>query len=140
MVIKCYAFRNKEKELEAPFLEYLEKYAIKKRDTKKKEGQKVKQIMNIEAHLKYLSDNKGRYDLPPIVQKYRNRNIGIIKIKEAEKLVRIAFFAKRGNTIILLGAMDKPRLYEKGMKQKVDKMIGVLPPATKNGTGEISEH
>ncbi len=36
MVIKCYAFRNKDKELEAPFLEYLEKYAIKKRDTKKK--------------------------------------------------------------------------------------------------------
>ncbi len=123
MVIECYAFRNKNKELEAPFLEYLEKYSIKTRDSKKRVDQKTKQLMNIKAHLQYLSDNKGKYNLPPIIQKYKDRSIGIIKIREGEKLVRIAFFTKRGNAIILLGAMDKPRLYGKGMKHKVDKMI-----------------
>lgn len=114
-------FENNE--LEAPFLEYLEKYALKNRDTKKKKEQKVKQLMNVKAHLEFLVDNKGKYDLPPIVKKYRKQNIGIIKIKESNKLVRIAFFTKSGNAIVLLGAMNKPKLYEKSKKQKVDKMI-----------------
>jgi len=123
MEIVCYAFENKNKELEAPFLEYLEKYALGSKDSEKKTDQKVKRLMNIKAHLQHLMDNKGKYDLPPLAQKYRGRNIGILKIKEADGLVRIAFYTKQTNTIVLLDAFDKPKLYEKGKKLKVDKMI-----------------
>ena len=123
MKIICYAFQNKNKELEAPFLEYLEKYAIQDRDSDKIRNLKLKQSANIEAHLKYLLEHKGSYDLPPLAQKYKNTHIGILKIKESSNLVRIAYFTKQGNDIILLDAMDKPKLYEKGQKQKVDKMI-----------------
>jgi len=123
MVIVCYAFKNKNKELEAPFLEYLEKYAIQDRDSNKKKVLKLKQLANIQSHLEHLISNKGKYDLPPLAQKYKNRNIGILKIKESSKLVRIAFFTKQGSKIILLNAIDKPKLYEKGKKQQVDKMI-----------------
>jgi hypothetical protein len=49
--------------------------------------------------------------------------VGILKISESGGLVRIAFFVKRGNTIILLDAMDKPKLYEKAKKAQVDKKI-----------------
>ena len=123
MKMVCYAFQNKNKELEVPFLEYLEKYNIKERDSDKKKNLKLKQLANIEAHLQYLFENNGSYDQPPLIQKYKNTNIGILKIKESSNLVRIAFFTKRDKKIILLDVIDKPKLYEKGKKQKVDKMI-----------------
>lgn len=123
MEIVCYAFTNKNKELEAPFLEYLEKYALEPKDNEKKKGQKVKRLMNLKAHLEHVMNNKGKYDLPPLAQKYKGRHIGILKIKEADGLVRIAFYTKQANTIVLLDAFDKPKLYEKGKKLKVDKMI-----------------
>lgn len=123
MDMVCYAFENRNKELEAPFLGYLGKYALDPKDSEKKTDQKVKRLMNIKAHLQHLMDYKGKYDLPPLAQKYRDRNIGILKIKEADGLVRIAFYTKQANTIVLLNAFDKPKLYEKGKKLKVDKMI-----------------
>ena len=83
----------------------------------------MKQLANIEAHLKYLFEYNGSYDQPPLIQKYKNTNIGILKIKESSNLARIAFFTKRDKKIILLDVIDKPKLYEKGKKQKVDKMI-----------------
>lgn len=123
MEIVCYAFSNKNNELEAPFLEYLEKYALEPKESEKKKDQKVKRLMNLKAHLEHVVNNNGKYDLPPLAQKYKGRNIGILKIKEADGLVRIAFYTKQTNTIVLLDAFDKPKLYEKGQKLKVDKMI-----------------
>lgn len=123
MKIICYAFENSEHQLESPFLNYLEKYSIQSNDSKKKKVIKIKQLANIEAHLDYLLDHQGSYDLPPTVQKYKATNIGILKIKESSTLVRIAFFTKKGEKIILLDAMDKPKLYEKGQKKRVDKLI-----------------
>ncbi len=123
MKIVCYAFKGKNGELESPFMEYLEKYAVRDRDPKKKKSLKLKQLANIESHLNYLAEHRGKYDLLPLAQKYKNRSIAILKIKESSKLVRIAFFTKKGSTIILLNAIDKPKLYEKGKKQQVDKVI-----------------
>jgi hypothetical protein len=123
MEIVCYAFTNKNKELEAPFLEYLKKYALEPRDNEKRKDQKVKRLMNLKAHLEHLMDHKGKYDLPPLAQKYKGRDMGILKIKELNGLVRIAFYTKQTNTIVLLDAFDKPKLYEKSKKLKVDKMI-----------------
>ena len=123
MKLICYAFKNKNGELEAPFLEYLEKYMLKENDSKNGRALKLKHLANVESHLKYLIEHDGSYDLPPMAQKYRDRNFGILKIKESSKLIRLAFFTKKGSQIILLNAIDKPKLYEKGKKQKVDKMI-----------------
>ncbi|MBI5412382.1 hypothetical protein HZA43_04415 [Candidatus Peregrinibacteria bacterium] len=65
MRLVCFAYKNQNNEFQAPFLDYLEKYAIHERDTEKKKELKVKQIMNIKAHLEYLIENGGKYSLPP---------------------------------------------------------------------------
>lgn len=123
MKLACYAFKNKNGELEAPFLEYLEKYALKDKDLEKERKSKLKHLANVESHIKYLLEHGGSYDLSPMAQKYKDRKFGILKIKEKSKLIRLAFFTKKGDQIILLNAIDKPKLYEKVKKQKVDKMI-----------------
>jgi len=98
----CFAYRNEKGELQAPFMDYLEKYAIRERDSEKRKRHKVKQIMNLKGHLEYLIEYEGSYDKPPFIQKYHGRSVGILKVSESENLVRIAFFVNRGNTIILL--------------------------------------
>ncbi len=123
MKIVCYAFEDQKKELESPFLEYLKKYKIKEEDSVKVKNKKLKQVENIEARLKHIVDNKGKYDLPPLVEKYKNREIGILKIKEGKTLIRIAFFTVINDKIILLDAFEKPSLYEKNQKKKIDRMI-----------------
>jgi hypothetical protein len=123
MSLICYAFENNNHELEAPFLEFLGEYAIEKGDSGAQRELKVKRLMNIKAHLNYLLENEGRYNLAPLVQKYHGRNFGILKIKEAERLIRIAFYTPNPQTIVLLNVMVKPKRYEKRMKLKVDKQI-----------------
>ena len=53
MELLCYAFKNIRGELEAPFLNYLEKYAIRDQNFPKRDIQ-LKQLANIESHLRYL--------------------------------------------------------------------------------------
>lgn len=119
----CYAYGNEKGELQAPFMDYLEKYAIRERDSEKRKRHKAKQVMNLKAHLEFLVDCEGGYNRPPFIQKYHGRSVGILKMSESENLVRIAFFVKKGSAVILLDAMDKPKLYEKGKKAQVDKGI-----------------
>lgn len=123
MNIECYAYKNSKNVTISPFLEYLEKYAIKEKDLAKNKERKIKKLMNIKAHLDYLMMNNGKYNLPPHVQKYRNQSIAILKIKEGDKLVRIAFFTVVEEKIIILDALDKPSLYEKLHSKKVNKRI-----------------
>ena len=123
MKIVCYAFKNQDNKMEASFLEYPEKYSFGKNDSEKDKLNKNKKLGNIKMYLEYLKNKKGFYNIPPIVQKYHNHSISILKIKESTKLVRIAFFTKSGDKIILLNAIDKPKLYEKGIKKKINKKI-----------------
>lgn len=123
MKFVCYAFINEKNELQSPFLEYLEKYSLSTKDSDSDCELKVKRITNIKVHLDHLLQNNGRYHLPPLAAQYRNTEIGILKIKEGKSLVRIAFFTRIGEEIILLGAFDKPNLYEKGKKKKIDRFI-----------------
>ncbi len=111
MKIVCYAFLNQDGLLESPFLEYLQKYAFHESDSAKKRDLKVKQLANIEAHLDYLLDHRGQYNIPPISQKYKNTKLGILKIKESKTLIRIAYFTKVGEKIVLLDVVNKPKLY-----------------------------
>lgn len=123
MKIICYAYKTDQNELESPFLEYLEQYALQAKDSEKKKEQKVKRIMNIKAHLEHLLNHRGNYNLPPLVEQYRERNVGILKIKGPDNLLRIAFFTVVDDVIVILNAIDKPKLHEKQKKQKVDAMI-----------------
>jgi hypothetical protein len=123
MKLVCYAFKNQQNELEAPFLEYLQKYAPVVNETASARTKRIKQIRNLQEHLKFLLENQGNYYLPPIVEPYHGRSVGILKIKEGHHLVRIAFMTQKPSEIVLLDAIDKPSLYEKFKKQQTDKMI-----------------
>lgn len=127
MNIICYAFLNSEVELEAPFLNYLESYKSPTiettRETTRQKSKRIKQISNIYTHIKYLKDHKGSYHLPPKIESYKGRqSIGIIKISEDKRLIRIAF-CTINHEIILLNVIDKPKRYEKALKKKIDQSI-----------------
>ncbi len=128
MKLKCYAFANGE-ELEAPFLEYLQqKYAPPGNESDRDREKRVRKIISIREHIRHLVERKGIYYIPPLMKSYKCRKIGdineigILKIKEGNVLVRIGFitFADR-QEIIIFDAFDKPYLYEKAKKREVEK-------------------
>jgi hypothetical protein len=57
-----------------------------------------------------------------LTEKYKDREVCILKIKEGNTLIRIAYVVVE-NKIIILDAIDKPSSYQKGQKKKIDKMI-----------------
>ncbi len=131
MKLKCYSFINENRELEAPFPAYLEeKYTPPDNETEKQKEKRVKKIINIKEHILHLRSKKGYYYVPPIVKSYQCREIdgineiGILKIKEGKNLVRIAFVTfKEKDEIVLFDAFDKPDLYQKAEKRKINKAI-----------------
>lgn len=124
MKLVCYAFKNAVGEIQAPFLEYLRKYAPPPHETAPNRLKRLKQLDKIYAHLRHLVDHQGSYSLST-TQGYKGRNIGILKIKESqrESLVRIAFYTVVDKEIVLLDAFDKPLRYEKAKAKQVNKMI-----------------
>ena len=122
MELVVYVFRRQNNEIESPLLKYLQKYVISEKDNVQKIEKKHKRLANIEMHLKYLRNNKGKFNIPPLVQKYTGFNIGILKIKEGKILIRISFFVYQ-DKIIILDVIEKPKLYEKAKKKLVDKII-----------------
>jgi hypothetical protein len=118
-------FCYEEQEI-VPFLEYMEKYKPDPDDSPKEKNKKTKNVQEIKARLRYLVDEKGSYHVPPYIEKYINREIGILKIKLGRTLVRIAFYThltEEFNRIILLNAFEKPSSYEKVKKRRVDAQI-----------------
>ncbi len=131
MELKCYSLVNDDGELEAPFLEYLqEKYAPPDNETEKLKEKRVKKIISIREHILHLIGKKGSYYVPPIIKSYKCRKIdgineiGILKIKEGKILIRIAFVTFRDSEeIVLFDAFDKPDLYQKARKRKINKAV-----------------
>lgn len=121
--VEIYGFENEQGEIELPFAEYMEKYVLVKDDSDTEKARKVKQIMNIKAHINYLIENKGSYNLPEKSQLYIDRDVAVFKIKEGRTLIRIAFITIPNKCIVLLNATDKPALYDKAKKSQVDKHI-----------------
>jgi hypothetical protein len=138
--IKAYGFENKStKVIEIPFFEYLEKYAILPQDTVLQREKKRKQVANIYTHLQYLADHKGSYYLPPIIEAYKQRKVGMVKINEANCLIRIAFFTTQ-DKIIVLDVLEKPKRYEKAKKQQVDKAIQEFLDKTEHYMRDYQSH
>lgn len=78
-------------------------------------------LISIKAHIKHIALHGGRYNCPPVSAHYNGQNVGIIKISEGEELIRIAFYAKVGDEMVVLSIKEKPSLYDKGKKKKVEK-------------------
>lgn len=113
-----YCKLNKQDGIEKiPFLEYINSnYDVKKeRDLKK--------IKNIQQHILHIASKGGHYNQPPLSEQYKGRNVGVLKVTEGKKKIRIAFYTKIDDMMVILSAKDKPSLYEKGLKRKVDKEI-----------------
>ena len=123
MNVVCYAYRDENGSLISPFMEYVDVYRACQKDTPRQCAQKAKRLINIFQHIEFAADNNGAYFLSDIVELYKDTSIAILKMKEGDHLVRIAFFTLLGESLVLLGAYDKPKLYEKGKKRRVDKKI-----------------
>lgn len=129
MKIRCYAFSNVDNELEVPFLEYLEKNFLPREESEKTREKRVKHIINVREHIKHLAVKKGIYNSPPLVKAYKCpkvgdiTEIGILKIKEGKILISVGFitFTDR-DEIVIFDAFDKPVMYEKAKKRKIEKI------------------
>jgi hypothetical protein len=126
-----YGFKNQQDEIEIPFAEYMEKYTLIG-CSPSEELKRTKQVMNIKAHIDYLIDNNGIYNLPDKIQQYVDRSFGILKIKEGKALIRIAFVTIPNESVVLLNATDKPALYDKAKKLRVDKHIQLFLDESEN--------
>ncbi len=121
-----YYFVNQDGIGIVPFLEYMQKYSPEPTDSPQNFKRKVKHIENIKAHLKLLLERRGYYHAPPYIEEYTDRELGVLKIKIGKNLVRVTFYthlSKESRKIVLLNVFEKPALYEKSKKRKVDKEI-----------------
>jgi len=118
----CYYFKNQDGIEKIPFLEYMQKYSPKPTDQVKTI---VKKIKNIKTYLMILLEKQGHYHEPPYIKEYTNK-LGILKIKEGKTLVRVTFYTHvtpEERKIVLLSVFEKPSLYEKSKKRKVDREV-----------------
>ena len=108
---------------DAPFIEYLnDKYLTRTGGPKSLAA--AKQFHTVMAVVQHIAGSfRGGYTLPPYSEHYRDHRIGVMKLHEGKRLVRIAYYAEVKGKLVILTAYDKPALYEKGTKKKVDKDI-----------------
>ena len=126
MKLLCYAFKNENQELEAPFLNFLQTYVLKDSDSERKKSLKSDAVLNIQAHLEHLVTHKKTYTLKYLVQKYKSHDLEVLKIKQGNHLLRVIFYSDHDKIILLLNAYTKPKFYEKAMKRRVNKNIQKL--------------
>lgn len=119
MELVCYCSRDGK----VPIKEYLAKYVPMELDSLLVINKKLKKYSKIESILRLVLENrgiiggeyssslKGKYDFQEI------------KIKEGQSLSRILYFCYYKEELVLLSGFDKPCLYEKAKKKKVDQMI-----------------
>lgn len=121
-----------------PFLKYLKgKYYDKNGELMRRY---FKDVKNFKAVIACVANGEGRYNQPPLSEHYRGRRVGVMKIKEGEVLVRIAFWARVGEKMVLLKAVDKPHNYEKAKKKKVNKMIAKWLDESEELLDDLLEH
>jgi len=108
-----------------PVEEYLEQqYEVLESDSKKVRNDKMKRLAKLEAVIKNAAQNGGvaggMFSAPLNGYAFQE-----LRIREGSqnRLVRILYFSYSRKKLILLNAYDKPDLYEKGGKKKIDKEI-----------------
>ena len=114
----------------APVKQFLSKYSLKSSDTEKQRNHKIKILAFIDQTIKFIVENKGR-PVPPIAKSIKGYKFHEMRIKDESKLIRILYFCYHQEKLVLLNAFEKPTLYEKVLKRKINKEITKILEQTK---------
>ena len=106
----------------SPVKQFLFKYNLKLNDTEKRKNHKIKTLAFIDQAIQFISENKAK-PIPPIAKTIRGYKFHEIRVKDGSNLIRIFYFCYHQEKLVLLNAFEKPDLYEKGLKKKIDKKI-----------------
>jgi hypothetical protein len=105
-----------------PVKDYLSKYRPLAQDKESIQQKKIKSFRRIDFVISRATENNGiiggEYSCSVPAHSFQK-----IRIKDGGNLVRILYFCYLGERLVLLNAYDKPDLYDKGAKKKIDKMI-----------------
>ena len=106
----------------SPVNQFLFKYNLKSNDTEKQKNHKIKILAFIDQAIQFISENKAK-PIPPIAKTIKSYKFHEIRVKDGGSLIRIFYFCYHQERLVLLNAFEKPDLYEKGLKKKIDKKI-----------------
>ncbi len=105
------------------------RYGISNNDDKKTQVNKSKKFAKVRIIIKIATENGGiaggSFSSSLIGYSFQE-----LRIQEGNRLVRILYFAYHKEKLVLLNAYDKPNLYEKNGKKKVEKEIEVIHKQT----------
>ncbi len=106
-----------------PAKDYLvPRYGIGGDDDAKTRAHKVKILAKVEGIVKMAANKKGIIG-EPYSSALHGYDFHEFKIDEGNELIRILYFAYHQEKLVLLNAYDKPVLYEKARKKKIQKKI-----------------
>ena len=114
----------------SPVRQFLFKYDLKSSDTEKRKNHKIKTLAFIDQAIQFIAENKAK-PVPPIAKTIRGYKFHEIRVKDGSSLIRIFYFCYHQEKLVLLNAFEKPDLYEKGLKKKIDKKIIKILEQTK---------
>ena len=113
-----------------PAKQFLLKYNLKSNDTEKQKNHKVKTLAFIDQTIQFIAENNAKPVLP-IAKTIKGHKFHEIRVKDGGNLIRIFYFCYHQEKLVLLNAFEKPDLYEKGLKKKIDKKIIKILEQTK---------
>ena len=114
----------------SPVKQFLLKYDLKSNDTEKRKNHKIKILAFIDQAIQFVVENKAK-PIPPVAKTIRGYKFHEIRVKDGSNLIRIFYFCYHQEKLVLLNAFEKPDLYEKGLKKKIDKKIVKILEQTK---------
>ena len=108
-----------------PVKNYLAKYLISNKDTKKEINTKERLLSDIDNKIEHIIQNHGN-PTPPISSKLREYSyFEIRQRKNKNTLIRIFYFCHQ-ERIVLLNALEKPDNYDKSKeKRKIEKQLKI---------------
>ncbi len=108
------------------------RYGIRSGDKQRVRDSKAKQLAKIRAVIQMAADKNGRPGgiFSSSLDGYNFHELKSSEGNKNEKL-RVLYFSYHGSQLVLLNAFDKPDLYEKGKKKKIDKKIELILKLTK---------
>jgi len=114
-----------------PVKKFLLKYDLKSSDNAKTKNRKIKILAFIDQTIKFIAENKGQPVLP-IAKPLRNYKFHEMRVKTGSNLIRILYFCYLQKKLVLLNAFEKPVLYEKKRKKKIEREISKILDQTNN--------
>ncbi len=114
----------------SPVKQFLLKYNLKLDDTEKQKNRKIKVLAFVDQTIQFIVENKAK-PIPPIAKTIKGYKFHEIRVKDGGSLIRIFYFCHHQEKLVLLNVFEKPDLYEKGLKKKIDRKIIKILEQTK---------